>query len=104
MIHSSELNSCKMGHQLRHEQRQILQFHIHRTISGVATLPLGLLHSACSGTRVNLCRFPDNKTILHQFPDVLPCTRHSFISLDATINQNQQQENLNHFDCISYQH
>ena len=55
-------------------------------------LPLGLLHAAGTGTRVNLGWLPDNETILHQLSDVLACSH----------QLTQHQQNSNKFDekCI----
>lgn len=41
----------------------------------MTSLSLGLLHSASTGSRVNLGWFPNDKTVLDQLPYILACTQ-----------------------------
>ena len=44
-----------------------------RTVSRVATLRLGLSQAAGTGARVNDSWLPDDESILHKLPNILPC-------------------------------
>lgn len=65
------------------------------TISRVTTLPLGLLHSSCTRSGVDLSRFPDNEAILNKLTDILPYK--SIIMIYSKVYTQEQQNIVPHY-------